>query len=308
MASVSLPDGDRLIATFPIMGGMGEIIIESTNPGEAKIACDAAIKNICSLEHKFSRYRDTSWISTLNISAAKEAIPIDDEILNILRLIDATFDLSNGAFDPTSGVLRKVWDFTKAKIPPKEEIENLLSLIGWKKVKWDENSIFLPQTGMELDFGGLVKEYAVDVACYTLASLGFNHALVNLGGDIAVTGPRLDGLPWQVGIKNPEGVGNLHARFFSGELKTVVNLSCGSIATSGDYERSFVDEEGTRYSHILDPRTGYPIKDSFRSVSIFHSGDCLTAGLLATTALLLGRSKGGELLDNEDLNWFAVFP
>jgi thiamine biosynthesis lipoprotein len=300
MASVLLPDGDRLIASFPVMGGSGEIIIESTTLKEAKIACDTAIKKIYSLELKFSRYLDTSWLSTLNLLAEKKAVPVDHEIFNILKLIDATFEISNGAFDPTSGVLRRVWDFSKAKIPPKEEIESLLALIGWKKVKWDENSIYLPQKGMELDFGGLVKEYAVDVACHTLTALGFNHALVNLGGDVAVTGPRLDGLPWQIGIKSPYDRSSLHG------LKQVINLSCGSIATSGDYERYFIDEEGIRYSHILDPRTGYPIKDSFRSISVLHSGGCVTAGLLATTAILLGRIKGGELLDTEDLNWFAV--
>jgi thiamine biosynthesis lipoprotein len=177
--------------------------------------------------------------------------------------------------------LRRAWDFKSKKVPTQAELEFVLPLVGWDKVQWGGGKVQLTREGMELDLGGIGKEYAVDRACGMLLSAGVTSALVNLGGDVRVIGAQADGGSWRVGIAHPREQGATIA---------TVELRGGAVATSGDYER-FFEVDGKRYSHILNPRTGFPVQ-GFQSVSVV-ADSCLIAGTASTVAMLLGK-KGGK--------------
>jgi len=205
-------------------------------------------------------------------------VAIDDETYRLLEFANTCYQLSDGMFDITSGVLRRAWKFDGSdRLPTDEQVTQLLDLIGWKSVIYKQNTITLP-AGFELDFGGIGKEYAVDAVAKICAQTQPNiSVLVNFGGDIQVTQARSNHRSWQIGIENPNT--QSHA------LK-VLEIKAGGLATSGDARR-FLLKDGIRYSHILNPKTGYPITGAARSITI-ASGHCIQAGLMATLALLQG--------------------
>jgi thiamine biosynthesis lipoprotein len=147
---------------------------------------------------------------------------------------------------------------------------------------------------MEIDFGGFGKEYAADRAAAVLLSYGLRHAFVNLGGDVVVTGPHANGEPWHLGIRHPRN---------DGEVIATLPIASGAIATSGDYER-FLDFDGRRYSHILDPRTGESVQ-GFQSVTAF-APTCLVAGSVTTIAMLKGEREGLAWLKSSDCKFLTV--
>lgn len=246
------------------------------------------------LEKKYSRYLSDSLLSQINHSAGTgQAVPLDEETLAILQFAHQAYELSDGLFDITSGVLRQVWDFKDAKVPTPEQLRPILPLIGWPKVQWDTQQISLPLKGMEIDFGGIVKEYAVD-RCVALLQQQQIKGLVNLGGDIGVSSPSDRKYIWNVGIRHPrKGINDKIAS---------IPLTHGAIAASGDYER-FILLNGKRYNHILNPKTGYPI-EGLATVSLW-SERCVLAGTLTTIAMLKGPG-GLEWLESLDMPFIAV--
>ena len=254
--------------------------------GGAATAAGTIIAEVKRIETKYSRYRDDSVVSRINRAAGGKAVRVDEETAALLDYADACHRQSDGLFDVTSGVLRRVWDFRRAVVPAPGRIEAVLPLVGWERVHWSRPEIRLPLSGMELDFGGLGKEYAADRAATVAAEQGVAHGFVNLGGDVRVIGPHPDGSPWIVGIVHPRKPGAVVAR---------VALSAGALATSGDYER-FFEVDGRRYCHILNPRTGYSAT-GLQSASVI-APLCLVAGSLSTIAMLKGRD-GCDFLDGQ---------
>jgi FAD:protein FMN transferase len=157
-------------------------------------------------------------------------------------------------------------------------------LIGWERVEWNDHSIRLPRSGMELDFGGIGKEYAADRAASICSDHGIRHGLVNLGGDVRVIGAQPDGAPWRIGIRHPRSADAVLA---------TVEVSDGAVATSGDYERYF-EANGRRYCHVLDARTGVPV-DHWQSVSVM-APLAILAGTYATIAMLLAHDAESFLI------------
>ncbi len=234
-----------------------------------------AIDEVRRIERKYSRYRADSVVSRINAAAGHgEGVAVDDETEALLQFADQLYRLSGGGFDITSGVLRRAWDFSSGTPPSNEAVQALLPLIGWPAVRLEAGRISMPRAGMELDFGGFGKEYAADRAAGLLARHGLG-GFVDLGGDIRVIGPRADGKPWVFGIR--------HARL-ADRCVAEVSLSAGAVATSGDYERGFF-HAGRRYSHLLDARTGWPVR-RWQSASVV-APTCAAAGALCTMALLL---------------------
>jgi len=276
------------------MGGVNEISISFPNGEEGSDVINTSIQLVKDLENKYSRYLPDSILSRCNRNSGVEPVFVDGETISLIEYADRCFDQSNGLFDITSGVLRKVWDFKKKTLPISNEIEKIKKLIGWSKVVRTKDSIFLPVQGMEIDLGGVVKEYASDRVAHELKLSGVKHALVNLGGDIHAIGPREDGTPWRVGITNPRNVKKTIASF---------PLLQGALATSGDYER-FFEHAGKRYCHILNPKTGWPVNE-FQSVTVCATS-CLVAGSLSTIAMLLGKKKGLELLNDSGFPFLAI--
>jgi len=239
-------------------------------------SCQAEIERI---EAKYSRYREDSIVSRINHNAGTgRAVSVDPETARLLDFAQTAFDQSGGLFDITSGVLRRAWDFKGGKLPDPKDVKALLKLVGWRHVRWRDGEFCLSREGMQIDFGGFGKEWAADRLAGHCRSLGIRSGLIELGGDIAVVGPRPDGCPWQIGIQDPRQPGSAIAR---------LPLQHGALASSGDYER-FLEIDGKRYSHLLDPRTGWPV-DGLAGVTVV-ADQCLVAGTGTTIAMLKGQS------------------
>ncbi|HEU4428502.1 MAG TPA: FAD:protein FMN transferase [Myxococcota bacterium] len=270
--------------SFKAMGSPCELRLYGERVRVAE-AARAAQAEVARLEAKYSRYRDDSLASRINRSAGDPGgIRVDDETARLLDYAATAWRESEGRFDITSGILRRVWSFKTGRVPARAEVAALLPLIGWDKVVWQRPRIALPLRGMELDFGGYVKEYAADLVAAKCRELGVRHGLVDLGGDLAAVGPHPDGRPWRIGVRDPRKPERALAQ---------LALFAGGIATSGDYERCMV-VGGVRYGHILDPRSGWPAR-GLASVSVIADA-CLVAGTLTTCAMLRG-AHGGAWLD-----------
>lgn len=279
---------------FHVMGGPAELQLYAESEFSARSLFSLIKEDTLYIEKKWSRYREDSIISIINKNAGGDPIAVDEETAGLLDYADFSHQLSNGLFDITSGVLRKVWDFKNSVVPSQTSIDWAIQLIGWDKVEWEKPYFRLPISGMEIDFGGLGKEYAVDRCANILLQNGVESALINLAGDLFVIGAHPDGTPWSAGIVHPRRPDDV-----IGALK----ISKGALATSGDYER-FFELDGKRYCHILNPKTGWPVSD-FQSVSV-QSDSCLVAGTTATIAMLLGNVKGISFLKDIDVRYLAV--
>ncbi len=257
------------------MGTLCEIQIFAESDTQARDTADRVIKDVNRLEVLYSRYRQDSFLSKINRHAAiGKKISVDTETTGLLNYAATCYQQSNGLFDITSGKLRAAWRFDSGKIPAQHTIDKLLDQIGWHRLDWSPPILDFSIPGMEIDFGGIVKEYAVDRAASLCLESGIHHGIINLGGDIKIIGPQADGSPWKVGIRHPRKADAI--------LKTL-SLTHGALASSGDYER-FILVDGVRYSHVLNPKTGWPVK-YMSSVSVV--GDfCVVAGSASTIAML----------------------
>ena len=279
---------------FKAMGGVGEIQLYSSDKTQASKVCTKVISEVQRIEQKYSRYNQDSVLSKINLAAGKEQVLIDDETEYLIRYADTCFQQSEVLFDITSGVLRRVWDFSSNRLPKQEQIEAVLPLIGWQKVEWNGSNIKLPNEGMELDLGGIGKEYTVERAAAVMRQEGIFSGFVNLSGDIHCVGPQPGNVPWRIGIKHPR---KAHSAI------TAIEVFRGAVATSGDYER-FFEIDGNRYCHILNPLTGWPV-NSFQGVSVLNDS-CLIAGSLASVAMLLGEKAGTDFLNNIEIPYISI--
>ncbi|HXU93360.1 MAG TPA: FAD:protein FMN transferase [Gallionella sp.] len=264
---------------FSAMGTACNLHLYAPNHSEAGKIAEAAMSEVFRIEQRYSRYRPDSFLSTINETAARGGtIELDEETAALLDYAYACHKKSEGLFDVTAGVLRNAWDFSSGRLPEQRDIDRLLPLVGMDKLRWDRPSLAFPVPGMELDFGGIGKEYAADRAAAICSAHGIEHGLVDLGGDICVIGPHPDSEPWRIEICHPRDAASFMA---------TVYLARGCIASSGDYER-FMEVDGRRYCHILDPRTGWPVR-GLSSVSVL-SDQCLVAGSVSTIAMLKGEN------------------
>jgi FAD:protein FMN transferase len=223
------------------------------------------------IEAKYSRFLASSVLSQINQSAGQGAMHVDPETAHLLNYAAVCFASSGGLFDITAGVLNRVWDFkaSEPKPPTTAALADCLKHVGWQHCTWQDPWFSLP-AGMQIDFGGLAKEYAVDRAVGLAQQAGATRGLVNLGGDV-----RCLGAPgWRVGVQHPRDTEASIATF---------QLTDAALATSGDYERYF-SYQGRRYCHLLNPITGQPA-DAVQSVSVL-APSCLVAGSLASIAFL----------------------
>lgn len=279
---------------FSAMASGCEIRIAGLGRKKAGQLAGLAIAEVRRIESKFSRYRPASVVSRINAAAGSgQPTRVDAETAGLINFAAGLYDSSEGLFDITSGTLRQAWDFRAGRLPQRAQVEALLPLVGWHKVRWKGASIELPLQGMELDFGGFGKEYAADRAATLLQEHGVRHGMVNLGGDIRLVGPQPDGHPWRLGVQHPREPDRLLAE---------LPLAAGALATSGDYERYF-EIDGTRYCHVLDPRTGWPVS-TWRSISVVAPA-CLAAGALTTVAMLKG-CDALPYLNGQNVGYLAV--
>ena len=268
--------------SFKAMACVAEIQLYANDMTAATRICKLAQREVERIEAKYSRYRDGSVTTAINRGAGGAPVAIDSETSALLDYADACWEQSDGLFDITSGVLRRAWNWKSGEPPERALIESIVADIGWQRVRRDAATIAL-DSGMEIDFGGIGKEYAADKAVAVLAQAGIAHGLVNLGGDIRALDAHPGGRPWQIGITHPRDM-----------TRTIAHLSLADagLATSGDYERFFV-HDGKRYCHVLNPKTGWPA-DGPQSVSVV-APLAIVAGSCATIAMLREEGAGDYL-------------
>ncbi len=313
------------LGSFKAMASPCEILLEGVTKTQAEQLTTMAALEAWRIEQKYSRYRSDSVLSQIN-QTFNCWQQLDDETAALLEFARTCYQLSDGLFDITSGVLRKVWHFDGSDhIPDVEAVAALLPLIGFDKLGFQQLEqeqpetnhtaatsqhkaqlqLWLPQ-GMELDLGGIAKEYAVDKVARLLAAAttapnttsqstsAAPAMVVNFGGDMLAVRPKTSDNPWRIGIEHPGK---------PDEPAMLVALTAGALATSGDARR-FLQKDGVRYSHILNPKTGWPVPNAPRSVTV-SAPSCVMAGLLATTALLQG--AGAEaFLQQQGLKFWLI--
>lgn len=270
-------EASHYAARFTAMASPCEVLIDTDEAALAEALAAAVAECAWRIEKRFSRYREDSVVHEINVSNGRPLL-VDEETANLLDFAATLTRLSEGRFDITSGVLRRAWNFDGGdRIPSQSQIDELLELVGWSKVQWRRPELTL-QPGMQIDLGGVGKEYAVDSAAAIAESMAPGvSCLVNFGGDVAVRSARRDGEPWRVGVELADAAGS---------AERIVHLMRGGLATSGD-SRRFVLKDGKRYSHILDARTGRPVENAPRSITVV-ADTCTQAGTLTTLAMLHG--------------------
>ena len=267
-----------------------DVLMEVEDESLALEILNAVANEAWRIEDKFSRYKKDNIVYEINHSDG-EAISIDEESSRLLDFANELFEISEGLFDVTSGVLRQCWKFDGSdNVPEKKQIKKVLKKIGWQKVSRQEGSVTLPK-GMEIDLGGLGKEYAVDICVQIARQKTEQSVLVNFGGDLAMTVARKDKKFWSVG------------RLITGsdEACGIFQLYSGAIATSGDANR-YLLKDGVRYSHILNPLTGNSVIGAPHTVSV-AAPTCIEAGMMSTLAMLQG-GRAEEFLKLQEVNYW----
>jgi thiamine biosynthesis lipoprotein len=231
-----MPSGALWRAQFRCMASSCEVLMQLPDSARAQRLAEVALREARRIEAKFSRYRADSVVSEMRRSQGRP-IRVDDETAGLLDLAARVHTLSDGRFDVTSGVLRRVWTFDGSnRVPTREQVQRILPLVGWQRVHWKAPELRLP-SGMEIDLGGLGKEYAVDRVASLLAGETDVPFLVNFGGDLRVNRARRDGSAWCVGVEDPGS---------EDRAERLLELRSGGLATSGDARRFLLKDGVTR--------------------------------------------------------------
>ncbi|MEJ6635137.1 MAG: FAD:protein FMN transferase [Akkermansiaceae bacterium] len=257
----------------------------------------AALGWIREFENTWSRFRPDSLLCQINASAGKTAVELTPEQDEVVRLCEHTYRTSRKIIDPSSYPLTRLWDEAEQRdvVPSEKAIAEAVKLVGWEKVEFSDGRIFLPEGGMALEIGGFGKEYAVDQLIALARSFEIEHALVDLGRDVATLGSPPHGPYWVVGAENAQQLdAPLHRLAITNQALT----------TSGNGRR-FRSIAGEEFGHIIDARSGSPVKNDLLTATCL-ANDCLTAGLLSTSACILGAEAGMAEIDRS-LNAEALF-
>jgi thiamine biosynthesis lipoprotein len=271
----------------PHMGTLVRIVLYAKTEAQATSASKDAFARIAMLDEMLSDYRDTSEVTRLSRATPGEAVPISDELMRVLRASQAMARASDGAFDVTAGPLTMLWRAARRhhEAPDSATLDEARTRVGYERLHLDEQrrAVTLRSTGMQIDLGGIAKGFAADAAAATLAVHGVNQALIAAGGDIVVRDAPPGAAGWRVAIAGIE-------RSNGGEL----TLANAAVSTSGDAEQ-FVELQGVRYSHIIDPRTGRALTG--RSSVTVVANDGTTSDSLATAVSVMGPEAGLRLVD-----------
>ena len=265
-----------------LLGTIVEIQVSDEDEQVAEKAISQAFAEVKRIDDLFTTYNEESPVWKIN-NNSDTLIKVDDEIYNLLVLCDSVTRLSDGCFDVSLDNLTKAWGFytDNPLLPTKAAIDSALNSSGWNNIQLKENQTIIRRKNVGLNFGAIAKGYAVDKAIDVLKKSGMKKALVNAGGEIKVIGND-----WKVGIQHPRDERGIVA---------VVKLNDMTVATSGDYEQYF-EQDGIRYHHIIDPKTGYPAR-GLQSVTVINESNTF-ADALATAVFVMGKEKGMKLIEN----------
>ena len=275
-----------VVADQPVPGNLAAMIEESLDRVDASM----------------STYKTSSEISQFNRLSVGESIPLSEDFIHVFNVSKTVWQKSNGALEPTVGPLVNLWGFgpdaTEDVIPEVSQIALARTQLGFDRIKVSQfnSGPIISKTGpVELDFSAVAKGYAVDVIAELLEMNALPDYLVEIGGETRVSGYNPEGRPWRLGIQVPQLIS---------EVEQVIALDAGAVATSGDY-RNYFERDGRRYSHTIDPRTGYPIEHSTASVTVV-ADTCAEADAWATALMVLGYQDGITLADQMNLPVFMI--
>lgn len=276
--------------TVNLMGSVFQITLVDSDSISAHQNINKAILEIERIENLISEWRPQTQISKVNQNAGIKPVQVDKEVFELTKKAIWFSEISNGAFDISIIAMDKIWKFdgTMEKLPSKKAIRNSIINVNYKNIVLDSinSTIFLSKKGMKIGFGSIGKGYAADKARKLLQESGIKAGIINAAGDIAAWGTQINGNPWRIGVNNPLETGEtIEILEFSGN---------NAVTTSGNYEK-YVEINNKRYSHIINPKTGYPSTELI-SVTIIGPNAEMCNGF-STSIMVLGLKKGIKLIN-----------
>jgi len=272
-----------------LMGGRFEISIVAQDSLSAEQNIDEIIAEISRIENLISDWKPTSQVSEVNQNAGIRPVKVDKEVFELTKRALHFSKITNGAFDISFAAMDRIWKFDGSMIemPSPEAIKKSVEKVGFKNIILDSvnSTIFLKLKGMKIGFGALGEGYATHKCQEMMLSKGIKSGIINATGDMSIWGTKPNGKPWNIGITNP---------FHPDKILKTIPLNQGAVTTSGSYEK-FVIFNGKRYSHIINPATGYPAT-GLCSVSVFGPNAEMANGF-STSIMVLGQKKGTELMN-----------
>lgn len=270
-----------------LMGSAFEFVITDDH-GEGEELLDAAVEEVRRIEFLLTEFSETSQTSRINRSSGIKPVEVDPEVYNIIKRSREISSLTQGAFDITAGLLKKLYNFKgeQFSLPDEHKLSDTLSRVGYKHISLlDQHRVYLEKPGMHIGFGAIGKGYAADKVKQLLLKRNITSGVINASGDLTAWGTRPDGKPWKVGIANPDDCDKAIGW---------IPVQNASVATSGDYEQYF-EIDGVRYSHTIDPKTGKPVK-GIKSVTVV-SPSAELSDALATAVTIMGVEVGMHLVE-----------
>jgi FAD:protein FMN transferase len=273
-----------------LMGNQFELSIVCDDDQKAETALNAAIEEIQRIEKLLTTFSENSQTAAINNNAGKQPVAVDQEVFDLILRSRKISQLTEGSFDITYGSIdKRFWNFDQdmKSLPDAEQAKKSVRLINYRNVILDHEhkTVFLKNEGMRIGFGGIGKGYAADRAKAVLRNMGIESGVVNASGDLVAWGSQVDGQPWTIGIADPK---------YKGGAFSYMNISNKAVATSGNYEK-FAVINGKRYSHTINPRTGFPVS-GIKSVTIIAPIGEL-ADAMATPVMVMGVRAGLNLVN-----------
>lgn len=274
--------------TATLMGSRWDITIVANDSTTAEHSIDTVIAEVSRIENLISDWKPQTQVSLVNNNAGIAPVKVDKEVLQLMQRAIYISQITNGAFDISFAAMEKIWKFdgSMTKMPAPEAVKKAVEKVGYKNIIVDtlNSTIFLKLKGMKIGFGALGEGYAADKCRDMMLQKGINAGIVNGSGDMSTWGKQPSGKPWRIGITDP---------FNPGEIYAIVPLHQSGVTTSGSYEK-YAEIDGKRYSHIINPTTGYPAT-GLVSVTVFGAGAEM-CNAFSTSIMVLGKDAGLALL------------
>lgn len=269
--------------------GMNTFLRMTSYCGSCLNAFHASWEVFDRIEHLCSRFENTSQLSKINLMAGKKSVRVSEEFLEILQASQRISAFTEGAFDATIGAVTDLWSIgnQKEKVPLEKEKEEAEKLVDYRLIEICDRTVFLPQIGMKLDFGGIAKEFAVHLAAKQAERMGLKAGMIDAGGDICIVGNKPDHQPWRVGIQHPRQQKTL--------LASITMRNWDTIETSGDYCR-FLQKEDFFHGHVFAPYTEEKFGELISVTLVYRRGEELLP-INGTAFLVSGLEKSRQLLE-----------
>ena len=273
-----------------LMGNRFEITVEAKTATETDFFLKKAVEEISRIEALLSTYQETSETNLINKNAGLKPVKVSDEVFSLIKRSKKISEITDGTFDITYGSIdQRFWNFDTemTELPDKVLAQKSIALIDYRNIilNTEEKTVFLKNKGMRIGFGGIGKGYAAEKTKNLLKNLGVKAGIINASGDLSCWGIPENGKPWTIGIAHPD---------FSDLPFSTLEVTDLSVATSGNYEK-FVMIDGKRYSHTINPKTGFPVH-GIKSVTVI-SPNAEISDALATPITILGTEKGLALIN-----------